>query len=44
MRAGRIEQCAPMEALRSSPATEYVAALLARALGEPLQPITGDEA
>jgi len=31
MRAGRVEQCAPMETLASAPATEYVATLLARA-------------
>jgi osmoprotectant transport system ATP-binding protein len=44
MRSGHIEQCAPMETLRRSPATEYVAALLARALGEPLQPLASEGA
>jgi osmoprotectant transport system ATP-binding protein len=36
MRDGRIEQRAPMPLLRASPATEYVAALLDRALGSAL--------
>jgi hypothetical protein len=35
MRAGRVEQQAPVHALRDAPATEYVAALLARALAAP---------
>ena len=31
MRAGRVEQCAPLATLAAAPATDYVAALLARA-------------
>jgi hypothetical protein len=32
MRAGRIEQCAPMDVMLAAPATPYVAALLERAI------------
>jgi ABC-type proline/glycine betaine transport system ATPase subunit len=32
MRAGRVEQCAPVETLLRAPATDYVAALFDRAL------------
>jgi osmoprotectant transport system ATP-binding protein len=35
MRQGRIEQCAPAATLRDRPATDYIAALFARALAAP---------